>query len=281
MKGLIFDIKQFAVFDGPGIRTTVFFKGCPLKCQWCHNPEGISFCPELMVSHHSCMHCGRCAAVCDKPEKCTACGSCVDVCPLHLRKITGTWYTAAELAEILLRDKDFLQMNQGGITLSGGEPLAQAEFAYELLGELMGLHTVIETSGCCNGEIFKHVVSRVDYVIMDIKIVDPDLHKRYTGVDNKRILDNLERLKTSDKPFTIRIPIIPGVNDTDTNLTQTALLLRGSYNLQKVELLPYHTTAGAKYAMLGKSYCPDFNPDGMPNCNTEIFHSMEIPCEVL
>jgi pyruvate formate lyase activating enzyme len=280
-KGLVFDIKQFAVFDGPGIRTTVFMKGCPLRCQWCHNPEGISFRPELMVSRHSCIHCGKCGAVCSHPNECMACGACVDVCPLHLRKIAGVWYTTSELADILLRDKDFLEMSQGGITLSGGEPLAQPDFVYELLGELKGLHTAIETSGCCSREDFRRIISRVDYIMMDIKMVDPELHKKYTGADNKGILENLEYLKSGGKPFVIRIPMIPGVNDTDENLEQTADLLKGAKNLVRVELLPYHKTAGAKYGMLGKSYSPDFDTEGTPNCCMEIFHSIGIQCEVL
>lgn len=281
IKGLVFDIKQFAVFDGPGIRTTVFLKGCPMRCQWCHNPEGMSFNPELMVSYHSCIHCGRCKAVCSHPEKCIACGVCIDVCPLHIRKIVGTYYTASELAAILLRDKDFLKKNQGGITLSGGEPLAQPEFVYELLRELTELHTAIETSGYCDREVFERIISRVDYVIMDIKLVDRELHRKYTGVDNQKILQNLEYLKSCDKEFVIRVPLIPNVTDTEENLTRIALLLKGAKNLVRVELLPYHKTAGAKYSMLGKIYAPAFDVNGIPKCNIDIFRSLDIPCEIL
>jgi len=279
--GLIFDIKQFAVFDGPGIRTTVFLKGCPMRCQWCHNPEGISFHPQLMISTSSCIHCGRCSLVCNHPKKCIACGVCVDVCPLHLRRISGTYYTALELAELLLRDKDFLIMNQGGITLSGGEPLAQPKFLHELLDYLSEIHTAIETSGYCSSEIFKSIITKVDYVMMDIKMKDRKLHRKYTGVDNEIILQNLEYLKSCCKEFAIRIPLIPGVNDTNENLTQTAMLLKGVKSLTKVELLPYHKTAGAKYGMLGMKYNPDFDVESTPNCNKEIFENFDIPCEVL
>jgi|LSQX01.1.fsa_nt_gb pyruvate formate lyase activating enzyme len=281
IRGLVFDIKQFAVFDGPGIRTTVFLKGCPMRCQWCHNPEGISFQPQLMVSNSSCVHCGRCSLACSHPEKCIACGACIDVCPLHLRKISGTYYTAPELAALLLRDKDFLEMNQGGITLSGGEPLAQPKFVCELLDQLTEIHTAIETSGYCSGEVFKSIISKVDYVMMDIKIVDGELHRKYTGVDNGIILQNLEYLKSCGKEFVIRVPLIPGVNDTKENLTQTALLLKGAENLVKVELLPYHKMAGAKYSMLGMEYNPDFDTEGIPNGNIEIFQCFDIPCEIL
>ncbi|NMB95136.1 MAG: glycyl-radical enzyme activating protein [Clostridiaceae bacterium] len=280
-RGLIFDIKQFAVFDGPGIRTTVFLKGCPMRCQWCHNPEGIDFHPQLMVSNNSCIHCGRCSSVCSHPERCIACGACIDTCPLHLRKISRIYYTASELAALLLRDKDFLEMNQGGITLSGGEPLAQPIFVYELLEHLKkeGIHTAIETSGYCSNEVFKCIISGADYVIMDVKLVDRKLHRKYTGVDNVIILRNLEYLKSCGKEFVVRIPLIPGVNDTNANLAQTALLLRGAEYLTKVELLPYHKTAGAKYGMLGMKYNPDFDVEGTPNCNKEIFESLGISCQ--
>ncbi len=257
IKGLVFDIKQFAIFDGPGIRTTVFLKGCPLRCQWCHNPEGLSFYPQRRISNRTC-------ATYSDPEG-----------------VAGIYYTPIELANILLRDKDFLMENQGGVTLSGGEPLAQADFVWALLNELGDLHTAIETSGYCSKKVFEQVISRIDYVMLDIKIVNPELHKKYTGVDNRTILENLACLQNSGKAFVIRVPLIPGVSDTEENLTQTALLLRGTKNLQKVELLPYHKTAGAKYGMFGMEYSPDFDTEADPNFNVSIFEAFGIPCEVL
>lgn len=250
IKGLVFDIKQFALFDGPGIRTTVFLKGCPMRCQWCHNPEGLNFKPQLKVND-------------------------------HIKKIIGTYYTVSELAAILLHDKDFLEMNQGGITLSGGEPLAQPEFTYKLLGNLPEIHTAIETSGYSDEDVFQRIISRIDYVMMDIKMVDRELHWKYTGVDNQKIMRNLAYLKKCGKEFVIRIPLIPGVNDMEENLIQTALLLKEAENLIKVELLPYHKTAGAKYRMVGKVYAPDFDEKVSPNCDIGIFRSFGIPCEVL
>lgn len=279
--GVIFDIMQMEVFDGPGIRTTVFFKGCPLRCQWCHNPEGLSFSPQMMVSVDSCIHCGNCISVCKHPEHCIHCGECIPVCPLRLRRIAGTRYTARELATILLRNTDVLTMNQGGITFSGGEPLAQHEFLIELIAELQGIHTAIETSGYCPPLDFQEVINRLDYIIMDIKMVNSTLHRQYTGADNTIILQNLKYLGESGKPFVIRIPLMPGVNDTDENLSATAKLVQGMAMLQKVELLPYHQTAGAKYAMVGMQYNPTFRTELSPYRNLSFFADMGIKCSVL
>lgn len=282
-KGLIFDIKEFAVFDGPGIRTTVFFKGCPLRCQWCHNPEGLSFQRELMVSPNGCRNCGRCLEVCPNGGRgnCRLCGRCVEVCSLHLRKICGEEYTAAELAERLNKDRTFLQRNGGGVTFSGGEALAQPLFLKDVLARLPGLHKAVETSGYCEPEIFREIVALLDYVIMDIKLADDTLHKKYTGVSNKKILENLEYLKRGGKPYVIRVPLIPGVNDTDENLRQTAALLRGAKDLELVELLPYHTTAGAKYSMVNREYTPEFDTQRKVNGNPAYFQELGFPCRVL
>ena len=280
-EGTIFDIKQMAVFDGPGLRTTVFFKGCPLRCQWCHNPEGLNPYPQLMVSHHSCRRCGRCRAVCTHPDGCVNCFSCIPVCPLQLRKKAGTVYTSEELAKKLLKNKEILEMNGGGITFSGGEPTMQADFLLEVTDLLEGMHTAIETCGYCKEEVFLRVTDRLDFVMMDIKLADAEKHKKYTGVDNAPILRNLENLKRSGKPFVIRVPLIPGVNDTEENLTATAELLAGAEHLQKVELLPYHQTAGAKYEMLNKEYAPDFDTEREVNKMTSCFTDRQIPCSVL
>lgn len=280
-QGIIFDIKQMAVFDGPGIRTTVFFKGCPLRCQWCHNPEGLETAAQLMVSHHACLHCGKCQEVCKHPDKCVNCFSCVPVCPLQLRKIAGTVYTDEALANILQKNKDILMMNGGGITFSGGEPLMQAGFLLDAAGRLEGLHTAIETSGYCRTDIFHKVISQLDFIMMDIKLIDPDMHLKFTGVNNALILNNLEVLKRSEKPFIIRVPLIPGVNDTEENLTATAKLLADAETLQKVELLPYQQTAGAKYEMLGKKFSPEFDIGREVNAMKSCFESFGIQCTVL
>lgn len=279
--GVVFDIKQFAIFDGPGIRTTVFFKGCPLRCQWCHNPEGLSATVELMVSKNSCTRCGNCEKACPSPGKCATCGKCVLACTLGLRRLCGTAYTAEALAALLLRDAAYLAANGGGYTVSGGEPTFQPEFLLALLKLLQGNHRAVETSGYCQGSVFESMLQQVELVMMDVKLIDPARHKLYTGRDNAMILENLERLKKGNTPFLIRIPLIPGVNDGDENLQKTALLLQNNKQLLGVELLPYHKTAGAKYSMVGRTYAPEFDTARPPNANTEIFEKYNIPCTVL
>ena len=175
-EGVIFDIKQFAVFDGPGIRTTVFLKGCPLRCMWCHNPEGLSFQPQLMVSQNGCIHCGRCKAVCKHLDHCVLCGDCVRACPNRLRKICGDRISAEALAHKLLRDKEYLSGEGGGVTFSGGEPCGQPEFLLECLDRLSEMHRAIETSGYCSPEIFGKIIQRLDYIIMDLKLMDEKEH---------------------------------------------------------------------------------------------------------
>lgn len=281
MKGTVFDIKQMSVFDGPGIRTTVFLKGCPLRCQWCHNPEGLSFKPQLMVSGNGCLHCGKCREACKHPEHCILCGDCVRACPLHLRKICGVEMEAEELAEKILKDRDYLQKLNGGVTFSGGEPTAQAEFLLECLKKLSGVHRAIETSGYCEPEKFREILTELDYIIMDIKLVDKRMHKHYTGVDNQKILVNLEQLKSSGKPFKIRIPVIPGVNDSRENFAATAGLLTDTETLETVELLPYHQTAGAKYEMVGSRYQPEFDTQKAPDLNELPFRELGVPCKCI
>ena len=277
--GTVFDIKQLAVYDGPGIRTTVFLKGCPLRCVWCHNPEGLSYKPQLMVSMNNCLHCGACIRACPNGGKtCTACGRCIRACPQGLRKLCGKRYTAQELAQKLLRDKDYLAAMSGGVTFSGGEPTGQPEFLLETLDRVAGMHRAIETSGYCSGSVFEAVLARVEYVMMDLKLMDLERHRHYTDVSNGPILENLERLKKSGKPFRIRIPVIPGVNDSDGNFDATARRLLDAEKLEQVELLPYHVTAGAKYEMVGRSYQPEFDTAAAPNLNTEIFRRYGLKC---
>jgi pyruvate formate lyase activating enzyme len=279
--GIIFDIKEFAVFDGPGIRTTVFFKGCPLRCQWCHNPEGLSPRPQLMVSPASCSHCGACASACPSPAACVLCGRCLSRCPQGLRRIAGEEYTAEALAERLLRDGPYLKANGGGYTLSGGEPAFQGDFLLELLGLLRGEHRAVETSGCCSGELFSAILGETELVLLDLKSPDPDIHRRYTGADNRPVLENLERLKSSGRAHIIRIPVIPGVNDSPGQYRAAAELLKDDNSLVRVELLPYHKTAGAKYGMLQMDYRPGFDVDKEPCMDKEAFLARGIPCAVI
>lgn len=250
MTGLIFDIKEFAVHDGEGIRTTVFFKGCPLRCVWCHNPEGLSPKKELYQKFNGCLGCGLCRIPCDH-EECKVVGRCLHICPKNLVSVAGVEWDAKALADKLLTHKAFFDTMGGGITLSGGEPLLQADFCVELLTLLKGqVHTAIETSGYARAEDFKRVISLCDFVYMDIKLSDAEQHKKYTGVDNLQILQNAEYLKNSGIPHTFRTPMIPDITDTEENLNGIEKIVGDS----KWEKLPYNTLAGAKYASVGRGF---------------------------
>lgn len=236
MLGTVFSIEDFAVNDGPGIRTTVFLKGCPLRCQWCHNPEGLSFAPETLVK---------------KNGETSVCG----------RVVESGW-----LAEKLLRDEKIFALNEGGITFSGGEPLAQHEFLFDVVSRLKGrVHCAVETSGYAEPKVFRKIAEAVDLVLMDSKAVDAETHKKFTGVDNAKILENLRWLCAAARPFIVRVPLIPAVNDTRGNMLALSEILAGAKSLVRVEILPYHKTAGAKYYMVGKKYSPTFDTEKQPH----------------
>ena len=279
-RGTIFDIKEFTVHDGPGIRITVFFKGCPLRCNWCHNPEGLSFKPELMVRESACVHCGKCNTTCNH-KVCQEFNRCIYACPSGLIKVIGETVESDELAARLKKYSGFLMMNKGGITISGGEPLAQPDFLLDLLKELKPMHVAVETSGYGDKRVFKEVISLADLILFDIKHMDADIHKKYTGVDNELIQFNLLSLMSSGKPFIVRIPLIPEVNDTDDNLEKTARFIRSAADRIRVELLPYNPYAGAKYPSVCKEYAPafDVNKAVQPNC--KILKKYGIDCFVL
>lgn len=249
MTGVIFDVKELAVHDGPGLRTTVFFKGCPLRCKWCHNPEGMMGSPQLMYRSARCVQCGLCQTKCTHPE-CAPFGRCIRVCPENCLEISGREVSEKTLAEELKASANVLGEHFGGFTFSGGEPLAQPEFLLSLIEELRGYHLCVETSGYANSEVFDRVTERLDLVIMDLKLADSVAHKAYTGVGNERILENFRRLKASGNAHLIRTPLIPNVTDTEENLSAIQALVGGS----PWEKIPYNTAAGAKYPMLGMQY---------------------------
>lgn len=249
MMGTIFDIKEMAVHDGPGIRTTVFFKGCPLACRWCHNPEGLSAESQLMYKSARCVGCKNCQKGCDHPD-CLPFGRCIHACPQNCLEIVGRRVGVETLADELKRSVEVLGNSFGGFTFSGGEPLAQPQFLLALIELLQSYHLCVETSGYADSEVFKAVIDRLDFVIMDIKLADSKKHIEYTGVGNEKILANLEILERSGKPHIIHTPLIPSITDTEDNLRAIGELIGDS----KWEKLPYNAAAGAKYAMLNMEY---------------------------
>ncbi len=249
MTGTIFDIKEMAVHDGPGIRTTVFFKGCPLRCRWCHNPEGLASKPQLMYKEARCLRCGCCATACTHAE-CQPFGRCIHACPENCLVISGSEREPQSLSDELKKSADVLGDSFGGFTFSGGEPLAQPEFLLALIDCLKDYHLCIETSAFAESDIFRKVIEKLDFVIMDIKLADSDKHREYTGVDNEKILGNFKILKQSGKPHIIRTPLIPNITDTKENLEKIGEIIGDS----RWEKLPYNAAAGAKYKMLGMEY---------------------------
>lgn len=249
MTGTVFDIKELAVHDGPGLRTTVFFKGCPLRCRWCHNPEGFIAAPQLMVKEARCRHCGLCRRPCTHPE-CQPFGRCLHICPENCLSVAGRTVTDDELAGELHASAARLGDLFGGFTFSGGEPLAQSEFLLALAARLKPYHLAVETSGYAAPAVFDAVCAAVDLVIMDVKLADPAAHRQYTGVDNAPILRNLAALQASGKPHLLRTPLISGITDTPENLAAIEALTAGS----PWERLPENSMAGAKWQMLGMAF---------------------------
>ena len=249
MKGIIFDIKEFSIHDGPGGRTTVFMKGCPLRCRWCHNPEGLSSEIQLMKKHNLCTHCGMCENSCNH-EECKLLGACIHACPNGCLSISGKEVDSRELADLLKRDADIFKSLNGGVTVSGGEPLMQADFICDLADNLDGIHKAVQTSGYTDAETYKRVISKFDFIMQDIKLADKEEHIKYTGVSNEKILKNIEWLKNSGKDFVFRVPQIPSITDTTENIDRI-YEIAGNH---RVELLPYNNLAPVKYEMLGQKY---------------------------
>jgi pyruvate formate lyase activating enzyme len=251
--GLVFDVMRFSLHDGPGIRTTVFLKGCPLHCDWCHNPESQSPGPSLLFFEERCRGCGECAAVCPHGlTECEACGRCAEVCVAEARRLAGRTMSVAEVLAEVERDQVFYDESGGGVTLSGGEPLAQPLFAEALLAACRArrIHTALDTSGMAPAEELLRVAAQADLVLYDVKLVDDALHQRHTGASNRLILDNLRALAEAGRPVVVRYPLIPGVNDGGSALSSLADLL-AAFGLHRLDLLPYHRNGTGKYRRLG------------------------------
>ncbi len=267
-KGTVFNIQKMSIHDGPGIRTTVFLKGCPLRCIWCSNPESQKPGREIACFPARCVSCGYCAEVCPKGiieskppygitsrENCDLCEICVKECCTNAKKAIGEEYETDALLSEILKDKSFYDSSGGGVTFSGGEPLLQHEFLTEILKECheKGVHTAIETTGYAKPEVIEAVISHLDLIFMDIKHMDSQKHRDLTGVSNEQILENLSFIAENHKDVIVRIPVIPGRNDSDENICQAAAFVAGK-GIKRLELLPYHNLGEVKYGQLGKEY---------------------------
>jgi len=267
----LFDIKRFSINDGPGVRVTVFFKGCPLSCKWCHNPESQSFKTEKLYNKNKCIGCDSCVEICPENaltltktegiitdfEKCVLCGKCAGVCPTHATEISGKEYSEDEIFSIILKETNMMDFSDGGVTFSGGEPLMYPEVLKKLLircGE-ENIHRAVDTCGYVKTLVIEKIMPYTDLFLYDLKLMDSEQHKKWTGVNNELILENLRFISDNLKPFHIRIPLVDGVNSDDENIEETiSFLLSLKRKPDVVGLLPYHNIAQKKYEKLGKIY---------------------------
>ena len=265
--GMVFDIQRFAIHDGPGIRTTVFLKGCPLHCLWCHNPESQSSKPEILFSPEKCILCRYCESVCEQAghsfvddnhlfdrTNCIQCGECTRECYANALELVGRVMQVDEVLQEVLKDRVFYQNSGGGLTLSGGEPMQQFDFILPLLqqAKLAGLHTCIETSGCSTKNRYLAIQPLVDLFYFDVKETNPDLHRQYTGISNEEILENLFALDAVGAQIVLRCPIIPGLNDRNDHLENIAGLANQLHNPVAIHILPYHNLGTSKSQRLGE-----------------------------
>ena len=272
MTGEIFDIKHFAVHDGPGIRTTIFLKGCPLHCVWCHNPEGMRRGKDLWVKREACIHCETCIHTCPKQalqmkdgevsvdrSRCDFCNKCVEKCPSRAMQRIDRQVEVKELVDLVTREEIFTRVSGGGVTISGGEPLYQPEFLKELLQGMKqaGVPTCIETSMFAKQEVLESIAPYVDQFLVDIKILDEETHKKYTGVSNQQILSNFRYLAGLGKPILVRIPLIPGITATEENLRAIRAFVDSVNPEIPIEVLNFNSFAGSKYRFLDQKYFND------------------------
>ena len=282
---LLFDIKRYALHDGPGIRTTLFLKGCPLRCVWCHNPESWSSAAQRLYKAAKCIGCASCVDACPEgalkltPEgvrptgrPCRVCGECADACPALAMEICGREWPLDELMDEVEKERGVMTGSGGGVTLSGGEPLLHPDYTMALLAELgrRGFHRTVDTTLYASPEVVRAVAAACDLFLVDLKVMDPDAHRRYTGVSNELIMDNLRLLTSLGKPYWIRIPLITEVNASEANIAATAAFLRSLDRLpDEVNLLPYHDIGKGKHERLGTRYNPSNLPLSAPTKETQ------------
>lgn len=267
--GVIFDIKKYAIHDGPGIRTTVFFKGCPLSCWWCHNPEGLTMSTQRLYIKERCIGCGECIKVCPQEanslssrgvitdqSKCIKCRTCAQACPSEAIEFIGKTSTVDDVVRKIERDIIFYDESNGGVTFSGGEPLMQPGFLLELLDACgkLEIHRTVDTAGYADAKILMSVAERTELFIYDVKHMDPEKHKKYTGVSNEQILSNLELLAGHGANIKVRIPVIPGFNNDNENIDRTGSFISSLPGVSSVNLLKYHDSAITKYKKIGVKY---------------------------
>jgi|LGVF01.2.fsa_nt_gb pyruvate formate lyase activating enzyme len=274
VEGLVFDIQRFSVHDGPGIRTVVFLKGCPLTCKWCSNPESQSIHPQLMYNENECIKCGRCIEACpthgleaymsgekswsDHPQP--PCGKCVDACPTKALTVSGKYMTVKEVFDAVAKDQKYYRRSGGGVTLSGGEPMLQTDFARELFKACKerGWSTAIETTAFASPSGMKEVFPYLDVAFLDIKSMDDEMHKKMTGVTNKVVQINAKLLARSGAEVIVRVPVIPTINDSEKNISETADFVKDC-GIKSMQLLPYHRLGINKYGYIGREYPMDEN----------------------
>lgn len=263
--GVIFDIKKYAIHDGPGIRTTIFFKGCPLACRWCHNPEGMNVAVQRIYRQQRCIGCGECMQTCPRQAirqtaegmmadllKCELCRTCAQHCPSEAVEFIGQKVTVAEVVRQIEKDIAFYDQSRGGVTFSGGEPLMQPEFLLQLLDACghLDLHRTVDTTGYADAKLLLKVAQKTDLFLYDLKLMDPEKHRKYTGVSNEQILHNLKQLTQNDVRIQVRMPVIPGINSDAENIDKTADFIHSLGKIEHVSLLPFHNSAQAKYRRL-------------------------------